>query len=200
MRRVGGAAALVVMMSMAHVCAALGPGPTLLWGVGVHRPQVGPARGAHGARARLWAPGRAPRAPPLTRCWCPPALLPPLRAAPQSAPAHDAARDAPVVVAQGGAPLPPARALAFGRGQPIGPPGEQSGAGPKLTLPKRLPGGSLAEALGTTDIPVDVMAMFGGLGFLWGHARAKLGERAASACAARRRGGVAAWRRGGWAG
>eukprot|EP00277_Geminigera_cryophila_P013420 CAMPEP_0179441762 /NCGR_PEP_ID=MMETSP0799-20121207/25264_1 /TAXON_ID=46947 /ORGANISM="Geminigera cryophila, Strain CCMP2564" /LENGTH=212 /DNA_ID=CAMNT_0021226241 /DNA_START=8 /DNA_END=647 /DNA_ORIENTATION=+ len=62
------------------------------------------------------------------------------------------------------------------RGGPIGPPGEKSGS--KLSLPQKLPGGELAAYLGTTDIPVDVMATFGGLGFLWGHARAKLGKAA----------------------
>ena len=50
------------------------------------------------------------------------------------------------------------------RGGPIGPPGEKSGS--KLSLPQKLPGGELAAYLGTTDIPVDVMATFGGLGFL----------------------------------
>ena len=45
------------------------------------------------------------------------------------------------------------------RGGPIGPPGEKSGS--KLSLPQKLPGGELAAYLGTTDIPVDVMATFG---------------------------------------
>lgn len=102
----------------------------------------------------------------------------------QSAPAHD---DATVFVAHGALP---ARALAFGRGQPIGPPGEQSGgAGPKLNLAKRPPGGSLAETLGTKDIPVDLMAIWGGLGFVWGHARAKLGECASANVGAGGQGG-----------
>jgi hypothetical protein len=111
-------------------------------------------------------------------------LLPLLPRVVQSAPAHD---DATVFVAHGALP---ARALAFGRGQPIGPPGEQSGgAGPKLNLAKRPPGGSLAETLGTKDIPVDLMAIWGGLGFVWGHARAKLGECASANVGAGGQGG-----------
>ena len=85
------------------------------------------------------------------------------------------------LVAQAGSP--PARSLAFGRGQPIGPPGEQSGGtGPKVNLAKNTPAGALAAQLGTTDIPADVVATFGGLGFVWGHARAKLGKAALWGC------------------
>lgn len=47
-----------------------------------------------------------------------------------------------------------------------------------MSLAKKKPDGALAAYLGTTDIPVDVMATFGGVGFLWGHLRAKLGRAA----------------------
>jgi hypothetical protein len=63
------------------------------------------------------------------------------------------------------------------RGAPIGPPGEQS-MGQKLSLAKKKADGALAAYLGTTDIPVDVIVTFGGVGFLWGHLRAKLGRAA----------------------
>ena len=49
-------------------------------------------------------------------------------------------------------------------------------------MAKNTPAGALAAQLGTTDIPADVVATFGGLGFLWGHARAKLGKAALWGC------------------
>ena len=73
------------------------------------------------------------------------------------------------LVSDGGL-LPPAGR----RGQPIGRPNE----GKRMNVAKNTPQGRLAELLGTSDIPVDVMATFGGLGFLWGHARAKCGKAA----------------------
>ena len=59
-----------------------------------------------------------------------------------------------------------------------GAPYDPNAKGVKVNAAKGRPEGHLAEMLGTTDIPIDVMATFGGLGFLWGHARAKLGKAA----------------------